>query len=48
MIAANILALIIPDCDKCWIATGPSVMLGVCYSISSVVIYPQVALTVSE
>jgi len=44
MIAALTISLILPDCDQCWVATVPSVMLGVSYSVSSVVLYPQIAL----
>ena len=40
MIAAVVIDVILPDCDQCWIAAVPSVMIGVSYSISSVVLYP--------
>jgi sugar phosphate permease len=44
MIAAIVISVILPDCDQCWIAAVPPIMLGVSYSVSSVVLYPQIAI----
>tara|TARA_B110000285_G_C14621089_1_gene379170 strand:+ start:143 stop:535 length:393 start_codon:yes stop_codon:yes gene_type:complete len=44
MIVAIVISVILPDCDQCWIASVPPIMLGVSYSVSSVVLYPQIAL----
>lgn len=48
MIAAIVIAILLPDCEKCWIAAVPPIMLGVSYSVTSVVLYPQIALTCDE
>ena len=44
MVLANIICIVLPDCDKCWYAAIPSVLLGISYSISSTVLYPQISL----
>lgn len=48
MIAANMISIVLPDCDKCWFAAIPSVLLGISYSISSTVLYPQISLICDE
>ena len=48
MIAANIISIILPDCDKCWVAAVPSVLLGISYSVSSTILYPQLSLVCDD
>lgn len=44
----NLMQLLLPDCHKCYYSTIPDVLLGISYSISSVILYPLIALIVQK